>query len=345
MLRKLALAPIACALAVLCGCGDGPAADKTIVVYSPHGKLLETDTKTRFEAAHPGWTVVFQDMGGGDIYPKIRAEKSRPRADLWWGGSLGDFKRAESEGLLDAYTPAWSASLPGNAKSPTGGWTATFVTPEIIMFNPKKIARAEVPTDWDGLLDPKWKGRIAIRDAKASSTMKLIFGALILREKNRHGSIDAGFDYLKKLHAITGYYAASPELLAQALVDEGPYALTPWTLVDALELRDSRGKPIDFVIPNETMVNIEPIALIKNGLNAEGAKLLYDFINDPQQLELMAKERGRIPARSDIPREKLPEWMRELKLNPMKIDTSEFEKHIDEWMERWDTEVKRKGGG
>src|SRR5689334_7470550 len=77
-------------------CGDGPAAGKTIVVYSPHGKLLENDIKTRFEAAHPGWTVIFQDMGGGDIYPKISAEKSRPRAALWWGGSLSDFKRAEA---------------------------------------------------------------------------------------------------------------------------------------------------------------------------------------------------------------------------------------------------------
>ena len=91
------------------------------------------------------------------------------------------------------------------------------------------------------------------------------------------------------------------------------------------------------------MVNVEPIALIKNNPNPEGAKLFYDFVNDPEQLVLMAHERDRIPARTDIPREKLPESMRDLKLDPMKFDAAEFDKNIEEWMARWDAEVKGKG--
>lgn len=325
------------------GCGDG-APSKTIVVYSPHGKFLEGDIKKRFEAAHPGWTVIFQDMGGGEIFSKIAAEKDRPRASVWWGGSWTDFNRAERDGLLELYKPPWFDSLPENARSPTGGWTATFLTPEIIMYNPKKVQRAEVPADWDGLLDPKWKGRIAVRDARASSTMKLIFGALILREKQRHGSVEAGFEYLKKLDANTGHYATNPELLSKDLEDDGPYALTPWTLVDVLELKKTRGKSVDFVLPRESMVNVEPVALIKNNPNPEAAKLFYDFVNDPEQLILMAQERDRIPARTDIPRDKLPDWMRELKLTPMKFDMAEFEANIEEWMHRWDSEIKGKGG-
>src|SRR5260221_7646131 len=41
---------------------DGP---RNIVVYSPHGALLEGDVKRRFEASHAGWTVEFLDDSGG----------------------------------------------------------------------------------------------------------------------------------------------------------------------------------------------------------------------------------------------------------------------------------------
>src|ERR1043165_136914 len=339
----LAASVISAALVGSPGCGDN-ANSQTIVIYSPHGKYLEKEMKSRFEAEYPGWTVVFQDMSGATILPRVSAEKTNPQASLWWGGSPGDFKRAEAEGLLEAYVPAWAGSLPAQAKSATGGWTATFLTPEIIMFNPKKLPRDEVPTDWDGLIDPKWKGHLAIRDVRASTGMTLIFGALILREKQRPGSIDAGFDFLKKLDANTGAYAAQPDILYDMLEKEGPYLLSPWNLPDVLNLKKTVGRSLDFVLPKETMVNVEPIALIKNGAAPAGAKLFYDFVNRPEQLAAMAQLFDRIPARTDIPPEKLPESMRDLKLNVMKLDMDDFDRNIEEWMHRWDTEIKGKGG-
>ena len=333
-------------LVALSGCGDAkPASKRSIVVYSPHGTYLEGDIKKRFENAHPGWTVQFIDMGGGKIFDKINAEKSQPRACVWWGGSAGDFKRAEAAGLLETYSPSWAASLPDNAKSPTGGWTATFLTPEIIMYNPKKISAADWPKDWDDLLDPKWKGRIAVRDVRASSTMKTIFGALILREKARKGSVEAGFDFLRKLDANTASYGANPEALYALLSDDGPCTLTPWNLADVLNLKNNRHLSLDYVMPAETMIPVEPVALIKQSPNPEGAKLFYDFVSSPEQLILMAQERDRIPARTDIPRDKLPAWMRDLKLTAMQIDWNEFDRNIEEWMARWDAEIKGKGAG
>jgi iron(III) transport system substrate-binding protein len=174
--------------------------------------------------------------------------------------------------------------------------------------------------------------------------MKTIFGALILREKSRRGSIEAGFEYLKKLDANTGSYAANPEAMYSLLKDDGPYALTPWNLADAMLLKNTRGMPFDFILPAETMVPVEPIALVKGGPSPDGAKLFYDFVNSPEQLVLMARERDRLPARTDISRDKLPAWMADLKIHAMQIDWAELENNIEEWMARWDAEVKGKGG-
>jgi len=326
-------------LAVLAGCGGAGSSNKNIVVYSPHGKLLP-EVKKRFEAAHPGYTVNFQDMGGGVIFDKVNAEKSLPRADIWFGGSPGDFNRAEALGLLEPYTPDWTkTALPADAKSPTGGWVATFRTPQVILYNPKKISESELPKTWDELLDPKWKGKIAIRDVRASAGMKTFLGAIIQREQKRAGNVDDGFKWLKRLDQNTGYYAANPTVLFDVLSADGPYALSVWNLPEALTYKEE-GRPIRYFIPQETVVLVEPVAILKGAPNPAGARLFHDFVNSPGELATLAKERFRIPARTDLPLSAQPPWLAELKITPMPIDWATLSAHLDEWVARWDAEIK-----
>jgi iron(III) transport system substrate-binding protein len=327
-------------LCFLAGCGGGnDARAKTVVVYSSHGKFLQSDLKQRFEAAHPQYTLVFQDIPGGEIFSKVLYEKENPQADVWFGGSAADFNRAETEGLLEPYAPEWTAKLPAGSKSHSGAWVATFVSPSVIMYNKNKVSEAEVPRTWEGLLDPKWKGRIAIRDVAPSATMRTVFGALIARELQRTGSVEPGFEFLKKLHANTGVYAGNPTILNDLLKGDNPYALTIWTTADAPLLK-SQGWPFEWVYPDPTPVPVEPIALLRNAKNPVGAKVFYDFVNSPEQLLLMAKERHRIPARTDLPADNLPGWIKDLKINPMPLDWNMLQQHTDEWINRWDKEIK-----
>jgi len=328
---------------LLAGCGDGTSSQngagrKVITVYSPHGKL-KPETGARFEAAHPGWKVEFLDLGGGEILTRLQEEKGRPVCDVWWGGAPGDFNRAAKLGLLEPYAPDWTKILPPEAKAADGSWVATFRTPEVILFNPQKIKREDVPKTWDGLLDEKWRGKIVIRDVRPSATMKTIFSALILREKSRAGNVEAGFEFLKKLDANTGSYAANPNVLYEMMQREGPLAITLWNLPDAQQLVAEK-RPFDYVIPEQTPVPVEPVAIVKGAPNPDGARLFHDFVNSPAELLILAKERFRIPARTDLPADQLPQWMRELKLDPMPLDWNELQEHSEEWMVRWDGEIK-----
>jgi iron(III) transport system substrate-binding protein len=176
---------------------------------------------------------------------------------------------------------------------------------------------------------------------RGSATMKTIFSALILRELQRTGDEAAGFEFLKKLDVNTGSYVAGPEFLYQALTG-GRYTLTVWNLADAL-LQKRNGYPFEYVIPKEAIVPVEPIALVKGGPNAAGARVFIDFVNSPEQLILMARERDRLPVRTDVPPAQLPDWMRELKLEPMKIDWTVLDKNLEKWIAKWDAEIKGKG--
>ena len=134
-----------------------------IVVYSPHGKEMLASFAGAYEEIHPEAAVEWLDMGSQDVYDRVRTEKENPQADIWWGGPMTSFSRAEREGLLERYVPAWdSVSVPAY-RSPGKFWYGTFLTPEVIMYNSNRITRAQAPKDWDDLLDPVWRGKIVIR--------------------------------------------------------------------------------------------------------------------------------------------------------------------------------------
>src|SRR6266705_2299095 len=78
-------------------------------------------------------------------------------------------------------------------------------------------APADAPKDWDDLIDPKWKGKILIRDPIASGTMRAIFGAIMVRSIQQTGKPDAGYEWLRKLDANTREYVLNPMILYQKL--------------------------------------------------------------------------------------------------------------------------------
>lgn len=341
------------ALFLLNGCGSGgpsgsapgpgtAAGKRVVVVYTPHGDTAPP-AKAAFEAKYPGITVQILDLGGATILPRLRAEKNRPACDVWWGGATGDFRKAEADGLLEPYAPEWTRHLPPEARSATGAWNGMYLSPEAIMFNAEKVKREEVPDTWAGLLDSKWKGRIVVRDVRASATMKTIYGAILYQEWKRSGDENAGFLLLEKLHANTGTYAATPEIMFSLLAaKDSAYALTPWNQFDAMGRKHNHGLPFGFVIPKETPVLVEPIALVRGAPHPEDAKLFYDFVNSHEQLLFAAEKFYRLPARTDLPKGSMPAWTRELAYTPQVIDWNEFDKRIEGWILRWQDEIRSK---
>ena len=195
---------------VLAGCASE--SKETLVIYSPHGKEMLERFELIFEEAHPEVDVQWIDMGGQSAYDRIRTERERPQASLWWGGSSMAFDRAAREGLLEPYRPTWADAVTDEMHHPSDMWYGTFLTPEVIAFNNQSLAGLsveELPVDWDVLLDPVWKDRILIRSPLASATMRTIFGAMIMRQP----TVEEGYAWLARLDINTKSYASDPTQL------------------------------------------------------------------------------------------------------------------------------------
>ena len=329
-------------LLALAGCSTG--GGKTpVVVYSPHGKELLEEFEREFEASHPDVDVEWLDMGSQDAYDRIRTEKSNPQADVWWGAPMTAFAKAEQEGLLERYVPTWDSAEAAEFKSPRGYWYGTFITPEVIMYNTEMLKPEEVPDDWNGLLDPRWRDKIIIRYPLASGTMRVIFCALIQREIARTGDSTAGFRWLQRLDANTKTYVADPtQLYLRVARQEAP--LTVWDLPDVQLQIETNHYPFGYVIPSSgTPLVTDCIAIVKGSRHPEQARAFYEFVTSKQSMIRQATRFYRIPTRRDIPASSLPQWISGLRLRPMEVDWTDLALHEKEWMQVWDEQVKGSG--
>lgn len=334
---------VLCVSALLFSCNRSSSpTSRKLLIYTPHGQDLLKESIARFKAVYPEVDVQFLDMGSREVLERIRAERNRPQADLWWGAAHMTFQTAADENLLAPYRPSWADAVRTDARDSEDRWYGTFKTPEVIVYNSDAIKPEEAPKDWDDVLDAKWRDKILIRNPNPSDSMRAIFGAMIWRFYKDSGSPAQGYEWLKRLDANVKEYTVDGTLLMQKLVRrEG--LITLWNLPDVWIYKEQRGFPVGYVFPaSGTPVITDGIAIVRGAPNEEDARRFYEFVNTPESLVLAAKKYYRVPVRNDLDRTQLPAWMNE-PVNEMQIDWKVLRNQIDEWLRHWDTEVRGKG--
>ncbi|MCL4216601.1 MAG: extracellular solute-binding protein [Candidatus Hydrogenedentes bacterium] len=324
----------ALALACLVAAGCGGSGVDVVMVYSPHGPEMLGDYEKKFEADHPGVDVQWIDAGSQEVYNRVRSEKANPRGDVWWGGPSSLFVQAAKEDLLAPYRPVWADAVDDGFKDSQDHWYGTFRSPLAIAYNNQGYAASDVPRTWDELLDPKWNGKLTFREPVPSGTMRTFIGAMILRQENE----ETGLAWLRRLHGAAEDYTESPQLLFDHL-KRNPQLVTVWLMPDIALQRERHGYPLDTVVPPQTPVLTEGIAIIKGAPHPELAKAFYDYVTTQENLVQQAQAYAKMPARSDVDPESLPEWMRNQDIDAMGIDWAHFAQNERRWTDLWVKEV------
>lgn len=324
------------------GCGDER---KSLVVYSPHGQDLLQLLEDAFEEKNPNIDVQWLDMGSQEVYDRIRSEAANPQADVWFGGPAQIFSRGAEEGLLQPYRPAWVAAVSEESRHPEDLYFGAYRTAPVLVYNTEEVSGAEIPEDWDDLLDPRWDDEVLIRDPLASGTMRTMFSLIIYRSIRDTGSPDRGFEWLRRLDGQTREYIQQPALMMQKLI-RGEGLVTVWELTDML-LQQQRGNPLGFAFPSSgTPVIVDSIGLVTGAPHPAAARAYIDFVGSREAQELAARKALRLPARNDLPPEQLPEWARDVMrdLVPAEVDWDLIAENGDDWMRTWNRQIRGQGG-
>lgn len=329
-------------LLVLAACGgDGRT---PVVLYSPHGRdqlsLLERD----FEARRPDIDIRWLDMGSQEILDRLRFERVNPQADVWFGGPTTIFDRGIHDSLLAPYRPSWAGQVGPEGTGPADLYYPVYRTPAVIAFNSRVVSREEAPHDWDEVLSPRWTDQVLIRDPMASGTMRAIWGLILVRSLRETGDTAAGMAWLRRLDGQTKAYTLNPAIL-DAKLARGEGTVTLWDLPDILISR-AKGLPFDYVFPRSgTVVIDDAIGLVRGGKHPDAARAFIDYVGSVEAQLLAADKVFRLPARHDLPADRVPAWVaeveREMRVTPM--DWALLAREGAAWMGYWDRHVRGTG--
>ncbi len=323
------------------GCGD----DRTsVVVYSPHGRELLGLLEEAYEQRFPEVDIRWLDMGSQEVYDRIRSEAVNPQADVWFGGPGTIFARGADEDLLQSYAPSWAQQVPETSRHPESLYFGIYRSCPILVYNSDAVSAEEAPADWDDLLDPRWQDKIVMRDPLASGTLRTVFTMVVARSVAETGEPEQGYDWLRRLDAQTKEYVPNPALLFEKLIrQEGVVSM--WELTDIL-LRERQGLPLAHRFATSgTPVIDDSIGLVAGARNAEAAKAFIDWVGEIEALELVAREAFRLPARTDMPVDRLPPWAQTVveELLPIPLDKQLITERGQEWMATWDRTIRGRG--
>ena len=160
--------------------GMAQAADP-ITVYSARTEELIKPLFERF-TAETGIPVRYITDNEGPLLARLKAEGKNTPADMLMTVDAGNLWQAAQSGVLArTESKTLEQNIPEHLRDPQGHWFGLSVRARTIVYSPDRVDPKEL-SDYAGLADPKWKGRLCLRTAKKVYNQSLV--AMLIA---RHG--------------------------------------------------------------------------------------------------------------------------------------------------------------
>jgi iron(III) transport system substrate-binding protein len=124
---------------------------------------------TVFGKKHPFIRTDFFRAGSAALFNRIlnEARAGKVLFDLIAIRGLETHQLVKA-GFLQRYVSPESTVYPAGFKDSHGYWVDYFDAYNVIGYNTKLLSRDQAPKSWEDLLDPKWKGKIALDEENFS---------------------------------------------------------------------------------------------------------------------------------------------------------------------------------
>jgi iron(III) transport system substrate-binding protein len=190
---------------VLNGCGiiDAFDADQAVRVYS--GRHYDLEEAFQEYATEIGIDVEFLYGGDAELRERLRTEGEDTLADVFITVDAANLQLAADEELLQPMDSEIVSGLPDNMVHPDQLWVGLSKRVRTIMYHPDRVDPSELST-YEDLTDPKWKGRLCMRNSNNVYTQSLVASLI-----HHHG-------YDAALEIVDGWVANDTEILSNDIV-------------------------------------------------------------------------------------------------------------------------------
>jgi iron(III) transport system substrate-binding protein len=256
--------------------------EKELTVYTAH---YNTEEATRlcaaFEKKYPGIKCNFVRTTAQVAYQRFQQDiqANAPVASVFSSTDVSHFPELKKRGLLLQYTPHSLANMVDSLKpynDKDGYYWVTAAALMTISYNTSVVAEKDIPKNWPDLLDPKWKGKVAIGHPAFSGYV----GTWVVLMRKLYG-----WDYFEKLEKNKPQIGRSVnDTVTMLNAKESAVAASsePTTL-----LSKDKGNPLAVVYPTDgALLMVSPSGVPKNAPSPNAGKLYMEF--------LLSKEAGEV---------------------------------------------------
>jgi len=274
-----------------------------VVIYSALDSTVTSEVLKAFERRTGLRTEALTLAAAGTLATRITAERARPQADIFLGGSNDFHAPLAKAGLLEAYRSPMlaEARLAPEFYDPQGYWYGWYIGALSIFYNRERFERelaprgVRPPATWDDLLNPAFRGQLVLPSPVTTGGGFIFVATQIFRL----GSEDRAFDWLKQLAANATFTPTAPGGIT--LVSRGEAIVGMNWGHDVRSMAVNQGFPVELVFPPDTATEIGAVSIIKGGPNPSGARQFVDFILTRTPQDINAKFGLRYPTRPDAP--------------------------------------------
>jgi iron(III) transport system substrate-binding protein len=262
-----------------------------IMLYSSSGLEEVRAITKQFASKYPFLNARYMRKGGSQLFDVAQLEfKAQKRiVDVYWAGhsTLGPILKTNKQ-MLARYLSPERTAIPEEYKDKEGYWTATRTSVAIFAYHSQHVPKDKVPKVYMDLLDPFWKGKLAV------DTNPGRFTALLAERM--------GWDKAKEYHQKLGQQDLKVHRGRTArmqLILAGEVLGSPDINADNIVEMQLQNAPLDYSLMDPTLLSLTSVAMPSQSPHPHTAALFYDFIISKEGQELLAKEKN-VPVRDDV---------------------------------------------
>jgi iron(III) transport system substrate-binding protein len=273
---------------------------QSITVYTSY----EEDEAAAFLVAAkkdlPDIDVKMLRLSTGDLAARILAESANPQHDVVWGWAVTNMIDPRILALLEPYEPKGIDKVAAQYRDAGKKWFAVtgYMAAFCVNNERLKAKNLPLPTSWEDLLDPRFKGEVVMPNPASSGTGYLQIASIIQQRGE-----EKGWEYLKGLDKNIAQYIKSGSRPCN-VASAGEFAVGASFALRAIK-NIAEGFPITMVIPKEGAGNeLEANALVAASKKKDAARRFLDWTLSPGAVnayydwkEIVTVTGGRMPER------------------------------------------------
>ena len=248
---------------------EGARREGQLNIYTSMTAATANKVKLDFERRYPGVKVRLWRAGSDAVLRRAvtEARANRHTFDvLETNGPV--MEAAQREMLLQKVASAHFEDLIPQALLPHREWVATRLNLFVMCFNTNLVKKAELPKTYDDLLDPRWKGRLAI-DADDSEWLMSAF---------EPADEARGLNLFRQIVATNGVTVRKGHALLAEMVTAGEIALSLTCYNYKIDQDRKAGAPVDWITIGPVVARANGAGVSRRAPHPHAALLFYEYM-------------------------------------------------------------------